>query len=234
MNDYSSERQTALDAIRAAASITSRIQQTLLDDHTLTKDDRSPVTMADFGAQAIVGHLLQRDFPDDPLIGEESSDMLRQEQHRPLAEKTLEAVRTVRPDTDFDQMVAWIDHGGGDSGERFWTLDPVDGTKGFIRGEQYAIALALIEAGEVVLGVLACPNLPPERLGGTETPGTVFHATRHQGAFAGRLDGGEEGSLLVWPGTDPAVMSFCESVESGHSSHDRSKAISQLLGNTGD
>ena len=48
--------------------------------------------------------------------------------------------------------------------ERFWTLDPIDGTKGFLRGEQYAVALALIVGGEVVVAALACPNLgAPER-----------------------------------------------------------------------
>ena len=55
---------------------------------------------------------------------------------------------------------AWIDLGGAEaSGGRYWTLDPIDGTKGFLRGEQYAVALGLIEDGEVVLGVLGCPNL---------------------------------------------------------------------------
>jgi hypothetical protein len=40
------------------------------------------------------------------------------------------------------------------------TLDPVDGTKGFLRNDQYAVALGLIDHGEVVLGVLGCPWLP--------------------------------------------------------------------------
>ena len=33
---------------------------------------------------------------------------------------------------------------GGAPGERFLTLDPVDGTKGFLRRQQYAISLGLI------------------------------------------------------------------------------------------
>lgn len=37
---------------------------------------------------------------------------------------------------------------GGRSGKH-WILDPIDGTKGFINGRQYAIALALMEEGEV-------------------------------------------------------------------------------------
>lgn len=43
---------------------------------------------------------------------------------------------------------------------RHWVLDPVDGTLGFVRGDQYAIALALVEGGKVVVGVLGCPNMP--------------------------------------------------------------------------
>src|SRR5208337_2273750 len=50
--------------------------------------------------------------------------------------------------------------GGGSSQycDRFWTIDPIDGTKGFLRNEQYAVALALIVEGQVVVAVLSCPN----------------------------------------------------------------------------
>ena len=36
------------------------------------------------------------------------------------------------------------------SAERVWVLDPVDGTKGFMRGEHYCIALALLQKGELL------------------------------------------------------------------------------------
>jgi len=49
----------------------------------------------------------------------------------------------------------WIDRGGSDYARRFWTLDPIDGTKGFLRGDQYAVALALVVDGKVQVGVLA-------------------------------------------------------------------------------
>jgi 3'-phosphoadenosine 5'-phosphosulfate (PAPS) 3'-phosphatase len=32
----------------------------------------------------------------------------------------------------------------GEVGHRVWVLDPIDGTKGFIRKEHYCIALALV------------------------------------------------------------------------------------------
>jgi len=41
-----------------------------------------------------------------------------------------------------------------------WILDPIDGTKGFIRGEHFCVALGLAHDGRPVLGVLGCPNMP--------------------------------------------------------------------------
>ena len=48
---------------------------------------------------------------------------------------------------------------GGPEG-RHWVLDPIDGTRGFVGMRQYAVCLGLLQEGEVVLGVLGCPNLP--------------------------------------------------------------------------
>nr|VDD27382.1 unnamed protein product [Brassica oleracea] len=61
-----------------------------------------------------------------------------------------------------DDVLKAIDSGkseGGPNG-RHWILDPIGGTRGFIRGEQYAIGLALLVEGKVVLAVMACPKLP--------------------------------------------------------------------------
>ena len=41
-------------------------------------------------------------------------------------------------------------------------FDPVDGTLGFVRGDQYAIALALMEEGDLKVGVMGCPNMPKQ------------------------------------------------------------------------
>jgi 3'(2'), 5'-bisphosphate nucleotidase len=53
-----------------------------------------------------------------------------------------------------EQVCNWIDHNRVDPGRCFWTLDPIDGTKGFLRGEQYVVALALVVDGQVQIGVL--------------------------------------------------------------------------------
>ena len=64
-----------------------------------------------------------------------------------------------------ETVCEWINRGCGEVGPSFWTLDPIDGTKGFLRRDQYAIALAYVVDGVVQLGVLGCPEFttPIER-----------------------------------------------------------------------
>ena len=68
--------------------------------------------------------------------------------------------------------------GGWSSSGRTWVLDPIDGTKGFVRGDQFAVALALLEGGQPVLGLLGCPKADRPASGGS-----IFWATRGGGAF---------------------------------------------------
>ena len=58
--------------------------------------------------------------------------------------------------------IALADLGGSEGGAqgRHWVLDPIDGTRGFVGQRQYAVCLGMLQEGEVVLGVLGCPNLP--------------------------------------------------------------------------
>ena len=81
-------------------------------------------------------------------------------------------------------MCAWIERGQAEPGQRFWTCDPIDGTKGFLRGGQYAVALALVEAGQVQVGVLGCPRLSDLSQAEPSDPGVLMIAVRG----AGRLD----------------------------------------------
>ena len=66
----------------------------------------------------------------------------------------------------------------------FWCLDPIDGTKGFLRGGQYAVCLALVVDSVVEIGVIGCPNLPFADVAALATPGegSIFVAVRGQGS----------------------------------------------------
>jgi len=205
-----------------------------VNSDTEAKKDKSPVTVADYGAQALVSAALADAFPDDPLVGEEDASSLRSTDNGELRAKVVHAVSRLAPDFDEASILGAIDRGtyaGGTTG-RHWTLDPIDGTKGFLRNEQYAVALALIEDGEVVLGALGCPNLPVDAAKPHGPVGCLFVAVRGEGTVQTALDGSDERPIRVSGISDVTHAAFCESVESAHSSHDAAAAIANLLGVT--
>jgi 3'(2'), 5'-bisphosphate nucleotidase len=112
--------------------------------------------------------------------------------------------------------------------DRFWTLDPIDGTKGFLRKEQFAIALALVIRGQVELAVLGCPNLP---FPGNPAPGTLAWAIRGHGAWRQALDLPQSAASRIRVSGVAAAseLRVCESVESGHSAHDWSALVASTL-----
>ncbi len=223
------ERNTALAAVRAASHLTDAAQGRLVAGDTLTKGDESPVTVADFAAQAIVSAELVDGLGEIVMVGEEDAADLTAPEQAGLLEGVVGLVNRERGATmPSSQIVDWIAMGGASGHEdRFWTLDPIDGTKGFLRGDQYAIALALIEDGEVVLGALGCPNLPnPDG-----SRGAVFLAD-DRGAVAWFGDASESTPVSVATPSALADARFCESVESGHSNHDHAAQIADRLGIT--
>jgi 3'(2'), 5'-bisphosphate nucleotidase len=212
------ERRTAVEAVRRAARLCRRIRSDLVDAETVAKRDRSPVTVADYAAQAIVARALAEVFPGDALMAEEDAAMLA----GPLKEQLLRRL----PDMTERQILEAVGGGKGRGGPRgrCWALDPIDGTAGFVRGDQYAVALALIIDGRVELGVLGCPNLGPD--------GALFAAVRGQGAFVATLEDATERPIRVDDVADPTRATICESVEPDHSDQARSGRVAKLLGIT--
>jgi len=228
---YRHEREVAIAAVRQAAVLCRAVQSGISPD-VLKKKDRSPVTVADFGSQALVCRTLKAVFPNDQIIGEEDAAALREPENAELLGKVVANVQAARPDAEANDVCTWIDYGGAKTySDRFWTLDPIDGTKGFLRGEQYAVALALIVEGEVTVAAMACPNLP-EAAGSTDK-GAVFAAVRGQGTVRTSCDLSDVSEpVYVSTQDDPKQARFCESVESGHSSHGDAAKVAELLGIT--
>ncbi len=227
--DLADEFAAALGAVRVASEVCRGAQGRLLAGHTLTKGDESPVTIADFAAQAVVCAELTDALGAIEMIGEEESDDLRAPDASGLLDAVVGLVASQRGDgVSSGEVLDWISVGSSTgTTDRYWTLDPIDGTKGFLRGEQYAIALGLIEHGEVILGVLGCPNLPnPD--GST---GAIFAAT--DGVCQAWYGSAETPQpVRVAAPTSLAEARFCESVESGHSNQDQSALIAARLGIT--
>lgn len=206
----------AMHAVQQAALLVQQVQTDMVAS-ALTKDDRSPVTVADFASQALVAYLLSEAFPDDPLVAEEDSIALQKPEERQTLEQISQFVNRFTPHATPETICDWIDRGNGDPSERFWTLDPIDGTKGFLRADQYAVALALIQAGEVQLGVLGCPNLSEAYLPEQNGPGSLVVAARGQGTWATSLSSpGKFKRLTASENKNPTAAILLRSFESGH------------------
>ena len=241
---YQDEREVALKAVRRAGQLCQAVQEALhappanesgSGDGTAVrkKDDQSPVTVADFGSQALICRALAGAFPDDPIVGEEDAAMLRGD---PGARRQV--VRGVQAELDGaseDEVLAWIDRGNAEARPegRYWTLDPIDGTKGFVRGDQYALALALVVGGEVQMGVLGLPNFAPVKRA-EQVTGLLLAAERGQGTagYAAYEDDPAPTAVTASETSDPAAARFCESVESGHTSHGAAQEVAERLGIT--
>ncbi|WVQ72478.1 3'(2'),5'-bisphosphate nucleotidase [Cryptococcus sp. DSM 104548] len=238
------ETEVGILSVLRACYLTKNVQDTLVTKDTLLKSDKSPVTVADLSAQSLISlHLLEH-FPKDPIIGEEDTSELRV--NGPLRERVVGLVNDGLKreegwgkDKVFseEEILSAIDAGSAEGGPkgRFWTIDPVDGTSGFIRHQQFAVCLALIEDGVVQVGVIGCPNLGPEpaKIGEEIIPngkGVLMVAVRGEGSWSRPLDS-EVYTKLNLPPSPPASnpLTFLESVESGHSAHSVQARIGALL-----
>lgn len=194
-----SELPLILDALAAAGSLTRAAQRVLVSGNIATKHDGSIVTIADYASQALVNHLMAQSGVAVPaVIAEESAESLAAE--RGLLDDVVALLRgNGWPDATGPAVLEAIDLAAAPKDrapEVYYTIDPIDGTKGFAAGRQYAVCLARIEGGRCTLAALACPNLSPAVSDPIDTAagaGTLFAAT----------DGSP---LLTAPLAEPAAL----------------------------
>jgi 3'(2'), 5'-bisphosphate nucleotidase len=237
------EREARLRAARQAVADACRLCRelgaSLPELRAELKDDRSPVTIADWASQAVVVLALRDALGPEVVIGEEDARALRAADQALLREHVLRAVRRVRPKAALDDVldaIDWAGPGGGeDAAPRFWTLDPIDGTKGFLRGEQYAVSLAWVESGVPVVGVLGCPNLGADFARSFARPdpqGLILSAVAGGGArqeAADRAPAAPEPLRLEKRAAgDP--LRICQSIEKEHTHRDHTARVLAHLG----
>jgi 3'(2'), 5'-bisphosphate nucleotidase len=120
-------RTAILDLVREAGRATMTYYDGTTAAEVREKNDRSPVTLADEVAHAILVDGLRRIDPVTPVVSEEAEA------------------------ASFEIRRAW---------RRFWLVDPLDGTKEFIKHRaEFTVNVALIDRGEPVLGVVLAPAL---------------------------------------------------------------------------
>ncbi|CAI9087564.1 OLC1v1021670C1 [Oldenlandia corymbosa var. corymbosa] len=277
---YSKELEVAVKAVHMASLLCKEVQERLIhrthdgSEGVHSKHDTSPVTIADWSVQAVVSWILSETFGGEnvSIVAEEdveelskigSTDLLNnvvKTVNECLAKAPLFGLEKPSRPLDTDEVLNAIhkcNSVGGETG-KFWVLDPVDGTLGFVRGDQYAIALSLIEDGEPVLGVLGCPNYPVKKewlsyqngyrriLSRLTSPtmetlaeGCVMYAKRGSGkAWMHTLFQGDK--KIIWPNfgrqikvssiDNPAMATFCEPVEKANSSHSFTAGLAHSVG----
>ncbi|EFX02152.1 myo-inositol-monophosphatase [Grosmannia clavigera kw1407] len=169
-SEYRKELEVAIGVVKQAA----RISQEVLPDQdkgAIEKDDNlGPVTVGDFAIQALLTASLHHAFPEDGFVGEEAASALRE--NAALCERVWGLVQSAG-DQDEDgfctipaskeDMCDMIDRCQTAPGPgRVWVFDPIDGTKTFLRREQYAINVALLVDGKQTVAVVGCPLLSPD------------------------------------------------------------------------
>jgi HAL2 family 3'(2'),5'-bisphosphate nucleotidase len=240
MPDYAKLLEAGIAAVAAACRVTRAVQSNMQALARIVKDDKSPVTVADYASQAVVARTLRELIPGDLfLVAEETSAFLRNPENAAHLAATVAAARESWAGATEHQVLAAIDDGAGDPHHpQFWTLDPIDGTKGFLRGSQYAVSLAYIERGTPVIGVLGCPNLPKDFAAPLDRPdrhGTLYFCIKGEGLYEIPADK---------PGTHPVKITrlehresdpitLCTSVEESHSNFDTTKTVMDELASHG-
>lgn len=276
-DEYAVELEVAVKAVHMACLLCQKVQESLLSkssDIVQSKDDNSPVTVADWSVQAAVSWVLSKAFGHESvsIVAEEDIQALSKASATGLLEAVVRTVNTFLAEaprfglsapalalnsSEVLEAISRCNSTGGPS-RRFWVLDPVDGTLGFVRGDQYAVALALIEDGEPVLGVLGCPNYPMKKewlnyhngnlstlssmiskTSGSWNRGCVIYAKKGSGRTWMQPLLHEE-KTLIWPNfarqirvstiDDPSLATFCEPVEKSNSSHSFTAGLAHSVG----
>ncbi|PON68466.1 3(2),5 -bisphosphate nucleotidase HAL [Trema orientale] len=275
--NYSKELDVAVRVVHMACSLCQRVQNGLVSTDSAqvkSKEDDSLVTIADYSVQAIVSWMLSESSGSQnvSIVAEEDVKTLSKADSAGLLAAVVDTVNKSLAEAPkyglksptkalgtslIIEAISRCNSAGGARG-RHWVLDPVDGTLGFVRGDQYAVALALIEDGKVVLGVLGCPNYPmkkellnyhyqyhqatsklsPPAMNGWER-GCVMYAVKGSGeAWMQPLVRGE--NKFQWPNSatlirvsaidDPALATSCEPVEKANSNHSFTAGLAYSVG----
>lgn len=236
MPDYAQLLNAGIAGVADACRVCRAVQANMQAVSRIVKDDKSPVTVADYASQAVVARTLRERLPGELfLVGEESSAFLRDPANAAHLDATLAAAREVWLDADETSLLGAIDAGGSDAQHpSFWTLDPIDGTKGFLRGQQYAVSLAYIERGRPVIGILGCPNLARDFAAPLDRPdrrGSIYFCIRGEGVF--ELPGDDARAhpvkIMRLEHNEGDPISLCMSFEDAHSNVSSTDRVMQDL-----
>jgi 3'(2'), 5'-bisphosphate nucleotidase len=210
-------------AVRQAVDLTRRVRQLAIQHSSKAVND--PVTIGDYGSQALILRAFAQWQPDAAVLAEEHSEQfleLVSPEARGIVVKLVSDI--LGESVTEGDIVRWLDFGSDRVSARRWTLDPIDGTRGFVNGRRYSVALGLVDGADAVAGLLACPGYPSR-----DGQGVLMYTTP-DGAYGESLAGGGAWRLRAREVENPALLRPVESID--HVDYDQPvlSAMYDLLG----
>ncbi|NUQ82457.1 MAG: hypothetical protein HUU10_12665 [Bacteroidetes bacterium] len=197
---------------------------TALDEKrsSYVKPDQSPVTLADLSVQVFIIDWITRHFPGDYIIAEERSSGATSADLR----RFIEDHPSLYPDLTRSPDVVLDDQGRSATGP-VWYIDPIDGTKGYLRREQFAVAISRYDStGEPLLACLYCPNLPFPTLDSAQK-GSLFYWETGKKPVQLSLQTPDDVQILP---LSPSVSALATSVEKSHGNAPVAQQVANDLG----
>ncbi|MEL6149239.1 MAG: inositol monophosphatase family protein [Chloroflexota bacterium] len=134
-----------------------------------SKDDDSPVTIADYGTQALICRAIQQHFPGEAVIGEEGGDAFKELVSAEGQAQVASLIGSILgQDVSVPDVIGWLDYGRDVTSARTWVIDPIDGTVGFVNGRYYAICVGVMHDLVPLEAVVGLPRSP------IDTDGTII------------------------------------------------------------
>ena len=173
MSSYQKELKIASNLVRKTSEITEWFRETGFK--TIEKKDYLPVTLADYAGQIFINNNLKQNFPSDQLIAEEHLENLSDPQEE-IIRKCYQDLNI--PIQKFESNLNYQ----GNPSTRQWTIDPIDGTRGFVANLSYSIGIGFLVNNKPTVSAIGAPNYNKKGL-------AVFRAELGEGAeasYAGR------------------------------------------------
>ena len=164
MKRFDRELKIAVETVRIATEITKWFRN--VGFKSFQKQDNSPVTLADYASQFFITFRIAESFPEDQIIAEETNEIN-------LTLNELDTIKSCYNNLDIDIEIDLSQKRS--KSERQWTVDPIDGTKGFQKNLSYAIGIGLMINSIPQISIIGVPNF-------NEKGTAIFIAEKNNGA----------------------------------------------------
>jgi len=180
MTHYKIELNLAVELVKTATDITEWLR--VKGFKSFQKDDESPVTLADYASQLFIVKKLREKFPNDQIIAEESYNSHIDINVQKIIKRCYRSL-----ELDLVEDIERLLNYRGSYSPRQWTIDPIDGTKGFQKNLSYAVGIGFMDNSELIAAAIGVPNY-------NEKGRAIFIAGKNQGT---RVSYGEEDFIPI-------------------------------------